>query len=122
LFASCVTAAALVDVPAMIVEAPSVTATDATGIGTTTRVAWPLIPSLVTMMFVVPGAMAVTTPVLASTVATAGSVELQATLRPKRTLLLASRVMAVAVVAVPAMIGDVGFSVTVTEATGTGST
>jgi hypothetical protein len=106
----------------MIVETASETVTEPTATGSTTRVVWPLIPSLVAMMFVDPGATAVTMPVAASTVATAGLLELQLTERPARRLLLASRVTAVALVDVPAIIGDPGLSVTVTEATGTGVT
>jgi hypothetical protein len=121
LLASRVTAVALVDVPAIIVDAVRVTVTEATGTGTTTSEAVPLIPSLVPMMLVVPGATAVTTPVEGSTVAIAGSLELHVTDRPRRTLLLASRVTADAVVDVPAIIVDAA-SVTVTEATGTGVT
>src|SRR6185295_13310534 len=102
------TAVAVVVVPAMIVDDPSDTASDATGTGTTTRAAWPLIPSLVAMMSTEPGATAVTTPVAASTVATVGSLELHVMARPVRTLLLASRVTALAVVDVPAMIGEMG--------------
>jgi hypothetical protein len=119
--ASWATAVAVVVVPVMIVEDPSVTETDATGSGTTTRAAWPPIPSLVAMRFAIPGATAVTVPLAASTVATAGSLELHTIERPARTLLLASRVTAVTVVDVPAMIVDAA-RVTVTEATGTGTT
>jgi hypothetical protein len=117
--ASWATAVAVVVVPAMIVEDPSVTESDATDTGTTTSGAWPLIPSLVAMMFTMPGARAVTAPVAASTVAIAGSLELQLTDRPVKTLLVASRVIAVASPVLPAMIAD-ALSETDTDATGTG--
>jgi hypothetical protein len=74
------------------------TLTEATGTGAvdeTVIVALPLRPSLVAVISADPTATAVTTPA-ADTVAAALLLELQVTARPVRTLLLASRVVAVA--------------------------
>jgi acyl transferase domain-containing protein len=68
--------------------------TDETGTGRTVNVALPVTPSLVAMMFVVPGDKALTTPLL-DTVATASSSELHTTPRPSA-LRPASKVEAVA--------------------------
>jgi len=73
------------------------TVTEATGTGTTVTLALPVCPSLVAVMIVEPTAIAVTTP-WAETVAIAVFALLQVTTLPVRTLLLASRVTAVACV------------------------
>jgi hypothetical protein len=70
---------------------------DATGTGTTETAALPLFPSLVATMFALPAARAVTNPV-PETVATPVLSEDQAISRPVKTLLFASRVVAVACV------------------------
>jgi hypothetical protein len=82
----------------------------------TVTAADPDTPSLVAVMFAVPGATPVTVPD-ALTVAAAVLSELHATTRPVSTLFDASRITAVAVVACVAGIED-DPSVTVTEATG----
>ena len=91
--------------------------TDATGTGVTVSVDCPVMPSLVAMMFAVPGATAMTTPVAGSTVATVSLLELQAMARPARTLLFASSVRRGSC----RRPGDdrEAASVTVTDATGT---
>jgi hypothetical protein len=83
-------------------------------------VALPLLPSLVPVIVAAPVLIAVTTPAL-ETVATAVLSELHAILRPANTLLLASSVVAEAVVVPPTAIDDAA-SETLTEATGTGVT
>jgi hypothetical protein len=115
LLVSRVTAVAVVDAPMIIVAGLSDTVTDVTA-GITRRSAWPEIRSLVAMMLAVPGATAVTAPVVASTVATAALLELQVTGRPKSSASPASRVTTTAVVVLPVMrLSTV--SVTLTEAT-----
>src|SRR6478672_3434124 len=60
---------------------PGVTSTVATGAGVTVICAPPVLPSLAAMMFDVPAPTAVTSPVVADTVATAVLLELQVTAR-----------------------------------------
>ena len=119
LAASRLTALAAVEVPARTVDALNVTVTDATG-ARTVSVACPVIAPfswLVAMMVVVPAVSVVTTPVVGSTAATAGALELQVTGRPVSSAPPASRLTAVAVVGVPATTVE-AFSVTETDATG----
>jgi hypothetical protein len=73
------------------------------------------------MILTVPAETAVTSPVVALTVATAVLLELQATARPVSVLPFASSVVAVAC-DVPITVMEVGERATVTEATGTGVT
>ncbi|HKR09470.1 MAG TPA: hypothetical protein VJS39_09795 [Gemmatimonadaceae bacterium] len=94
------------------------TVTDATAAGVTVRVALPVLPSLVAVIFAVPGATAVTTPV-ADTVAIAELSELQVIMRPDSTLPAPSRSVAVAC-EVP--IADIEFGVSATETVATGAT
>jgi hypothetical protein len=96
------------------------TLTEATGMGgeATVSVAVPVWPSLVAVICAVPAATAVTRPEPA-TVATPVLVELQLITRPVRTLLLASRVVAVACVVCPGF-NEPAARVTETLATGTG--
>ena len=61
---------------------------------TTTRVAMPLLVSLVAVTVTVPRSMPVSSPVMLSTVATAALLLVQRTVRPVSTLLAASRVTA----------------------------
>jgi hypothetical protein len=82
---------------AVIVLGVRVTATVATGIGVTVRVALPLLPSLVAVIWVVPATTAVTSPE-AETVATAVLLELHVTTRPLNAPPLPSNVVAVACV------------------------
>jgi hypothetical protein len=96
--ASSVTALACAVSTAVIVLGMRVTVTVATGIGVTVTVALPVFPSLVAVIVAVPVLTAVTTPVVGFTVATDGASELHATSRPTSTLLLASRVVALACV------------------------
>jgi len=96
------------------------TVTEATGAGVTVSGALPDFPSLIATMFAAPTATAVTTP-WASTVATDVLLELHAIARPVRTLLLASRVVALAC-DVPTAVIELGDKLTVTVATGTGLT
>jgi hypothetical protein len=93
---------------------------EVTGTGMTVSGALPVFPSLVAMMLAVPAATAVTTPV-PDTVATPVLSEDQTMTRPVNTLLLASRVVAVACVAWPIWIGEAARD-TLTEATGIGVT
>jgi len=72
-------------------------ANDITGTGTTVSGRLPVLPSLVAMMLALPAETAVTIP-LAATVATPRLSDDQATTRPDNTLLLTSRVVAVACV------------------------
>ena len=108
----------------MIELALSETLTAATGAGgggggaATVRPALPLLPSLVAVICAVPAATAVTRPE-PLTVATDVLLELQAMLRPVRTLLLASRVVAVAWVVWP-VLSELDASETLTDATATG--
>jgi hypothetical protein len=98
LLASRVVAVAWVVWPGLRELFASDTLTEATGTGgavVTVNVALPFCPSLVALICADPTATAVTTPE-ELTVATELSLELQLTLRPVRTLLLASRVVAVA--------------------------
>jgi hypothetical protein len=103
LLASRVVAVACVVCPGFSEALASDTPTEATATGgggggaATLNPALPLFPSLVAVICALPAATAVTTPELL-TVATAGLVELQTMTRPVRTLLLASRVVAVACV------------------------
>ena len=73
---------------------------EATGTGTTVRGALPFVPSLVAVMLALPAAIAVTRPV-PDTVATPVLSEDHVIVRPMSTLLLASRVVAVAWVVCP---------------------
>lgn len=66
---------------ATTVAGDGVTVTDPTGTASTVIVAVPLFPSLVAVITALPRATPVTTP-LAETVATAGALELQVTVRP----------------------------------------
>src|ERR1043165_2450946 len=65
-----------------MLAAVSVTFTVATGIASTVSVALPVFVSLVAMTLAVPGATAVTRPVVAFTVATAGSLDDHTMVRP----------------------------------------
>jgi hypothetical protein len=98
LFASRVVAVAWVVAPGMRVPLPNDTLTEATGTGAaavTVSMELPLWPSHDAMMVAVPTAIAVTRPE-ADTVATPLLLELQMIVRPVRTLLLPSRITAVA--------------------------
>jgi hypothetical protein len=98
LLASRVVAVACVVWPGLRLLAARETLTEATATGgadDTVIVALPLRPSLVAVISADPTAAAVTRPDV-DTVATELLVELQVTARPVRTLLLASRVVAVA--------------------------
>jgi hypothetical protein len=109
------------DVPTAVIEVGrSETVTDATGTGVTVIADVPLFPSLVAVMVAVPSAPAVTSP-LTSTVAIVTSLDVQATTRPVKTLLAASRVTAVSCVVEPTTTPAV-LGVTATDATGTGVT
>jgi hypothetical protein len=77
----------------VIVVAASETVTSVTGICTTVMADAPLFPSLVAVIVTLPSALAVTSPV-AETPAIEALEEDQLTLRPVRTLLLASLVSA----------------------------
>ena len=81
--------------PTVMLDAASVTLTEATGIGVTVIAAEPVWPSLVAVIDVDPSLTAVTTP-LAFTVVTAMLVEAHVTPRPVRTLPAASFICAVA--------------------------
>jgi hypothetical protein len=81
--------------PRTSVADDGLTVTVATGTAVAVSCALPVFPSLVAMMFAVPGATAVTTP-LAETVAADVLSEVQLTVRPVRMLPLASLVVAVA--------------------------
>jgi hypothetical protein len=70
------------DSPALREPAGAVTATLATAAGVTATVAVPVLPSTVALIVAVPGATAVTTPAVASTVATAALEELHDTAFP----------------------------------------
>jgi hypothetical protein len=96
------------------------TVTDATGAWVTASSALPIFPSLVAIMFAVPTVTALTTP-CAETVATNVLLELHDTARPVSTAPFASSVIAAAC-AVPTAVMEFGVRVTVTEATGTGTT
>jgi hypothetical protein len=85
---------------------------------TTERVALPATVSLVAMICAEPTATAVTNPELL-TVATDVLLDVQAIARPVRTLLLASRVVAVACVVDPGL-SEVELSETLTDATAAG--
>jgi hypothetical protein len=87
--------------PTIIGVAGEDTVTLATAAGTTVSAAVPVFPSLVAVMTVAPAPTAVTIPE-DDTFATAVFPLLQITTRPVRTLLLASRVVAVACVVWPA--------------------
>ena len=100
LFASLVSAESCCVAPAITVAVAGFTVTDPTGTGTTRMVALPDCPSLVAMIVVEPTPTAVTTPA-GDTLATAAFALLQVTTRPVRTLLPASRVVAVAGVVWP---------------------
>src|SRR4051812_40356607 len=100
-----------------MVVASRVTVTLATGIAVIVIVALPVFPSLAAVIVADPAACAVTSP-LPSIVATASLLDDQLTGRPARTLLFASRVVAVACVDCPASIDDAARD-TVTLATGT---
>src|SRR3954470_12791955 len=93
------------------------TETVATGAAVTVIVVDPVLPSLVAMIWAVPSACAVTTPVF-DTVATAVLSEAHVTDRPVRAPPFESNVAAVAWV-VPTAVIDVCASETVTDATGT---
>ena len=95
-------------------------AIDATGAGVTVIVAPPILPSLVATTFAVPTDTAVTAPA-ADTVTTAGSLELQTTLRPVSTPPFAANVVAVAC-AVPTAVMEFELRVTLTDATGMAAT
>ena len=96
-FASLVVAVSCCVPPTVIGDVGAESVTVATGIGTTVRDAVPFFPSLVAVMFALPAATPVTTPV-PETVATLVLSEDQVMTRPLSTLLLASRVAAVACV------------------------
>jgi hypothetical protein len=96
------------------------TVTVATGACVTMIVAFPLRPSLVAVMLVVPTATAATKP-CASTVATAPSPDVQVINRPERTAPFASSVVAVAC-EIPTAVIEPGDRATVTFATGGGLT
>src|SRR6185312_12186058 len=101
-----------------------VTIANCVAIGTTAvtvRFAPPDFPSLVAVIVAVPAPIAVTRPVPDTTVATADAVEFQVTIRPVRTLPLASRAVAVALVVPPTARLPVP-STTETVATGTAVT
>jgi hypothetical protein len=89
------TAVAWVVPPTAMVALPIDTLTLATGTGVTVTAAVPLTPSLVAVIVTEPGATPVTTPVPASTVATAVFDELHVTVRPPSGLPCASRGSAV---------------------------
>jgi hypothetical protein len=120
LFASLVTAVAVVVVPATMLAAASDTDTFATGTtaAVTVNVAVPVLPSLVAVIVVVPAATPVMAPVVALIVAADGLELDHATARPVSTLPLASRVTAVALVFAPETM-LVAASETLSVATGT---
>jgi hypothetical protein len=93
----------------------------ATGAGPTVSTALPVLPSLIAEIVADPGAIAVITPLVASTVATLGAFELHATVRPVSAEPVPSSVVAVAW-EVPTAVIEVGASTTETDATGTGAT
>jgi hypothetical protein len=88
-----VVALACVVCPTVIVVDARETVTIATGTGTTVIEEAPVLPSLVAVIVALPSATAVTRP-LAETVAIDGALDDHATVRPLRTLLLASLVSA----------------------------
>ena len=104
--------------PAMIVADPALTVTDATGTGLTVISSEPVTPSTVAVIVAVPALTAVTRPVVALTVATAGVFDDQAAVRPVSTLLDASFATNVICVVAPTMIDD-DPALTVTDTTGT---
>jgi hypothetical protein len=109
------------DVSTAVIELGiSVAITVASGTGVTAIVAVPLFPSLVPVMIAVPDATAVTRPV-DDTVAFAGLLEDQVTVRPWRTLLPASLISAESWRVPPSKRSAVG-GVTFTLATGIGVT
>jgi hypothetical protein len=120
LFASRVVAVAWVVWPNWIGDAARDTLTEATGIGVTVSVALPVCPPLAPVMWALPAASAVTTPLL-DTVAMAVLSEVQATMRPVSTLLAASRNVALAWAFCPIFMVP-GESATLTLATGTWDT
>jgi hypothetical protein len=81
--------------PTVTLAAAGLTVTDATGTGTTVRVAAPDFPSLVAVITADPATIDVTTPVL-ETVATVKSSDVHVTTRPVRTAPFMSSVVAVA--------------------------
>jgi hypothetical protein len=107
------------DCPSMVGVVGADRATEATAASTVSG-ALPLFPPLVAVMFATPPASAVTTPV-PDRVATEVLSEVQVTVRPVSTLLLASSSVALACDVCPAIMG-VGVSETVTVATGTSET
>jgi hypothetical protein len=119
LLASSISADSCCVAPVTTLVVAGVTVTDATGISFTVSVAVPLAPSLAAVISVVPGATVVTNPLVGSTVATAALLELQATVRPSRTLPPRSLSIAAAWLACPTKT-VAGETVTVTEETGTG--
>jgi len=88
-----VVAVACVVCPTVIDVEARETVTSATGTGTTATEEAPVIPSLVAVIVALPSATAVTKP-LADTLAIDGALDDQVTVRPLRTLLLASLVSA----------------------------
>jgi hypothetical protein len=88
-----VVALACVVCPTVIVVGASETVTSATGTGTTVIEDVPVFPSLVAVIVALPSAREVTRP-LAETVAIDGALDDHVTVRPLRTLLLASLVSA----------------------------
>jgi hypothetical protein len=119
LFASFVTAANcwVSLIPRTRATVAGSTVTVATGALVTVRVALPFCPSLVATMLAVPALTAVTTPVDASTVATAVLSELQLMARPLNGRLWTSSRMAVACVVCTAFM-ELSPSETLTVATG----
>jgi hypothetical protein len=104
-----------------MVDAESDTLTDATGVAVTVIVAIPILFSLSAVIFAVPGATAVTNPVVAETIAMPGASVLHEIRRPVSTPPLASRVSAESWNVEPStMLPDGG--ATTTEATGAGVT
>jgi hypothetical protein len=96
-------------------------ATVATGTGLTVIELVPVFPSLVAVIVTGPPTLTAVTRPLASTVATAGVLETQVTVRPVSTLLAASLVTAVSCCVAPTtMLAEAGLTVTV--ATGGGGT
>jgi hypothetical protein len=116
--ASFVTAVSVVLPPTSKVALVGVTETDATGTADTVTAVVPLLPSHVAVMFAVPIATAVTSPLL-DTVATVGALDVQVIVRPDSVAPFASRTVAEMVVVPPTIrVALVGF--TATDATGIG--
>src|ERR1019366_9134556 len=118
--ASSVAAVSCCVAPMTNVAVAGVTVTVATGIGLTVMVAVPVFVSLVAVIVAVPGATAVTSP-LVLTVALVASDVPHVTVRPESVLPLASSVVAVSCCVAP-MTNVAVAGVTVTVATGIGLT